>query len=111
MKNKLSLFVVMVFAALPGYSSSAVTAHVLSFGTYGNGNVYVALDQTINQPSCSIPYIEIPANGPAAKAVLANAALAVATGATVTVQTDSCLGGVPSFSGDRPAYFVVNSLN
>lgn len=89
--------------ATPGYSSTAVTAHVLNFGTYGNGNVYVSLDQTINEPGCSIPYIELPANGAAARAVLANAALAVALGVTITVQTDGCFNGVPSFTGARGA--------
>jgi len=90
------------------HGSSAVVAHVLTVGAYGNGNVYIALDQTIDEPGCAIAYVELPANGPAVKAVLATATLAVATGATITVKTDSCYNGSPSFSGARPAWFVVN---
>jgi hypothetical protein len=92
----------------PGQCSNQVTARVLNLGTYGNGNVFISLDQTIDEPGCSLPYIELPANGPATKATLATAALALATGATVKVQTDGCLNGQPSFTGARPAYFQLN---
>ena len=112
MKSKVlvtSIFFATAVASGPVHASGAVTAHVLAFGTYGNGNVYVSLDQSISEAGCPMPYLELPENGAAAKAVLANAALALATGATITVQTDSCFNGVPSFSGARAAYFVVNN--
>jgi len=82
-------------------SSVLPAAHVLRFGTYGNGNVWVTLDQATDQPGCATPYLEFPVNGAANKAVLATAALAMATGATVTVQVDACLGPTGTFTGAR----------
>ena len=101
--------VVISLSSLPAYCSSAVTAHVKSFGTYGNGNVWVTLDSTINEPGCSGPYLEFPANGAANKSILASAALALATGASIVVQTDGCFNSVPSFTGARGAYFGVKT--
>jgi hypothetical protein len=92
---------------LSGVCSSEVTAHVVTVGPYGNGNVYVALDQTVDEPTCSSPYLEFPANAPAAKAVIATAELAAATNATIRVKTDTCYLGSPSFSGQRGAWFVI----
>jgi hypothetical protein len=77
-------------------------------GTYGNGNIYLTLDKPIDEAGCSMPYIELPANAPALKALLATATLAIATNATVEVKTDGCLNGVPSFVGTRTSYFTLN---
>lgn len=95
---------------LPGFCSSVLpAAHVLGFGTYGNGNVWVTLDQSHDQAGCPSPFIELAANGAANKAVLAAAALAMATGATVFVQVDGCLGIAGTFTGGRDgAAFGVN---
>lgn len=101
--------VVISLSSLPAYCSSAITAHVKSFGTYGNGNVWVTLDSTINEPGCSGPYLEFPANGAANKSILASAALALATGASIVVQTDGCLGNAATFTGARGAYFGINT--
>lgn len=87
-----------------------VTARVLKVGTYGNGNLYIALDKTVDEQGCSLAYIELPANSPALKAVLATASLAIATSATVEIKTDACFNGMPSFSGERSGYFVLNKL-
>jgi hypothetical protein len=100
--------VVISLAPLPAYCSSDITAHVKSFGTYGNGNVWIVLDSTIDEPGCSGPYMEFPANGAANKTVLASAALALATGASIVVKTDGCLGSATTFTGARAAYFGAN---
>lgn len=100
----------MTLAPCFGICSTAVTAHVLKVGTYGNGNIFLSLDQSIDEAGCSMAYIELPANGPGLKAVLAAATLAIATNATIEVKTDSCFNGAPSFSGARAAYFTLNKL-
>lgn len=107
--SKLAILAPVMFL-LPSYGvcSSAVTAHVLKVGTYGNGNLYLALDQPIDEVGCAMAYIELPAAGPGLKTVAAVAMLAVATNATVEVRTDSCFNGVPSFSGARTAYLTIN---
>ena len=102
------LVLIASLASFPAHSSSEINAHVTRFGTYGNGNVWVTLDTTIDEPGCSGPYIELPANGAANKTVLATAALAVATGSSVVIKTDGCFGTATTFTGARPAYFGVS---
>ena len=109
-KPFVALFLAVIsLSPLPASSSSTVTAHIKSFGTYGNGNIWVTLDSTIDEPGCSGPYLEFPANGAANKAVLASAALALATGASIVVQADGCLGSAATFTGARRAYFGINT--
>lgn len=92
------------------YCSSTVVAHVTAMGTYGNGNFYVSLDQSIDQAGCTVPIIQIPANGAATKMVSVAAALALTTGATVSIHTDVCYNGAASYSGSSEAFFIVNKL-
>jgi hypothetical protein len=109
--NTLIASSIAAFAVLghqPSYCSTQTNARIVNFGTYGNGNVFVSLDQSIDEPGCPMPYIELPAAGPATKSALATVALAFATNAIVKVQTDSCYNGTPSFSGARPAYIQIN---
>jgi len=83
-------------------SSFLPAAHIVAVGTYGNGNVYVTLDQPLDQASCAGPYIELPANSVAIKSVLAVATVAMTTGAPVAVQTDGCYStNTATFTGGR----------
>jgi hypothetical protein len=98
-------------APLPGYCSNELTAHVKSFGTYGNGNIWIVLDSAIDELGCSGPYMEFPANGPANKAVLATTAFSIATGASIVVKTDGCFNSAAAtLTGARTGYFGVNKL-
>lgn len=92
----------------PAHCSSVLpSAHVLAFGTYGDGSVWVTLDRAHDQPGCPGPYIdELPPNGPANKSVLASAALALATGASVVVQVDGCFDLVGTFTGGTKRHSV-----
>ena len=89
------------------HSSSALpAAHVVAVGIYGNGNVYVTLDQPLDQVGCAGPYIELAANGVANKSVLAVATIAMTTGAPVLVATDGCFSSnTATFTGARSAAF------
>ncbi len=82
-------------------SSVLPAAHVLAFGNYGDGSVWITLDSAHDQPGCPGPYIELPPNGLANRSVLASAALALATGASVIVQVDGCIGLAGTFTGGR----------
>jgi hypothetical protein len=90
------------------FASSAIVAHVLNFGTYGNGNVYVAFDQSIDQAGCPQTSIELPATSSANKALLAVVAMAQATGSTVEVKTDICYNGSPSLDPAARASFLIS---
>jgi len=94
----------------PALCSSVLPgAYVLAFGNYGDGSVWITLDRAHDQPGCPGPYIELPPNGPANKSVLASAALALATGASVFVQVDGCKDRAGTFTGGRNgAAFGVN---
>jgi hypothetical protein len=106
-KRALTTLSLLALLAVPlaGHCSTPLTAHVVSFGTYGNGNVWVTLDAATDQSGCSTPYLEFGANGVANKSVLAAAAIALATGSTVSVQVDGCLStgqfGSGTFTGAR----------
>lgn len=86
----------------PAHCTSILpVAYVQAFGTYGDGSVWITLDRAHDQPGCPGPCIELPPNGPASKSVLASAALALATGASVIVQVDGCIGLAATFTGGR----------
>ena len=97
-------------AVLPAssFASSAIVAHVLNFGTYGNGNVYAQFDQTIDQAGCPLANLELPATSSASKAVLAVLAMAQATGSAIEVKTDTCFNGSPSLDPTARASFLIS---
>jgi len=107
----ITLALCLVAAAAAHASTLLQGAHVIAAGTYGNGNVYITLDQSLDQAGCPGPYIEIIASGaaaPALKSVLAVATSALLTGNPVVVATDACYPGSPNtstFSGARGAAF------
>lgn len=90
-------------------ASSVIVARVVNFGSYGNGNVAIELDTVIDQPNCSIKYIELPSNSPVASSTLTVAALAFASDKRIKVVTDTCYNGVPSLSAARSSYILVVS--
>ncbi len=108
-----TLFAVIAWMVLPSpcFASSSIVAHVINFGTYGNGNVYVAFDQSIDEAGCPQTSIELPATSSANKAILAVAALAQATGKTIQVHTDICFNGSPSLDPNARASFLISQPN
>ena len=108
-----TIFKLVVLCALPlsCYASSALTsAHVVAVGTYGNGNVYVTLDQSLDQTGCPGPYIELPASSPSLKGVLSVAMVAKTTGAAVVVATDGCYSSnTATFTGARAGAFGLSN--
>jgi hypothetical protein len=86
----------------PAHCSSVLpAAHVLAFGSYGDGSGWATLDCAHDQAGCPGPYIDLPPNAPANKTVLAAAALSLASGASVFVQVDGCSGLAGTFTGGR----------
>ncbi len=111
MKNKAKKYILsaVLVATIPCYGvcSSAVTTRILQVGTYGNGNLAISFEKSIDEAGCSMAYFELPANSPAFKVVFATATLAFATNANVEVKADGCFMGVPSLSGGRTGYFII----
>jgi len=109
MKNPLLALCVLAFIPCLGICSSVFTAHVLQVGVYDNGNIYIALDQTLDEPGCSSSYLEIPPSVLGYKQILATAQLAYATGKSITIKTGTCYMGSPSFVGDRTGFIVLKN--
>ncbi len=103
-----SLLSIACFTTVPSYGSTMISAHVINVGTYGSGNVYVTLDTPLNEAGCSGPYIELAANNPSVKAVLATAAISATTGVAVQVQTDGCLTSASSTITARGFFGILN---
>lgn len=82
-------------------------AKVTYAGTYGNGDVYVAIDRTINEPGCAQPRFDVPSQLPNSKQILATAYMAMATGKTIGVFTKGCYGGYPTLDNSRGTWFLV----
>lgn len=100
----------LIASAISGtaYGSTTVSGvQIVDFGTYGNGNIYITLDKTIDEPGCPSIYMELPADGPATKNAFAILAIAFSSGAKVNIKTDGCYNGVPSFTGGRNTIFTL----
>lgn len=100
-----AIFVLLTVLLLGGTalaSTAWVSTQVVSAGTSGNGDVYVTFADSIPQSGCAASRIDIPANDPDAKSVLATAFAAIAAGLSVKVSTETCYGGYPSLiNSDR----------
>jgi hypothetical protein len=98
---------ILLYAGLA--HAAYATGHVLYVGNYGNGNLFISLDVTINEPGCPASRIDIPASHPNIKSFLATALTAKASGQTVTVLTKGCF----SFSavGNNYSFPTVDQSN
>src|SRR5258706_16446318 len=77
---------ILLYAGL----AHAETGHVTGVGSYGNGNIFISLDVTINQAGCAASRIDIPASHPNLKSFLATALTAKASGLPVLFGTTGC---------------------
>jgi hypothetical protein len=106
-----TLFLIATAVSALVHAAPPVTARVTYAGVYGNGDVYVGLDTTIQEPNCPGARFDIPASSPVAKQVLATAQMALATGHSVTVQTDGCFGSFTTLNSSARfnSYFFINN--
>lgn len=109
MKPRAMLGCSLTLALLAQGASASTTwteSTVTYAGSYGNGNVFVALAATIDEPGCPFARFDVPA-GDLAKTVLATAYAALATGKTVRVFTSGCLGQYPTLDNSVNSYFLI----
>lgn len=66
---------------------------VVYAGTYGNGDIYVIVTDTIPEPGCTAARFDVAASEPDAKNVLAIAYLAMLSGEKIRVDTNGCYNG------------------
>ena len=91
------------------FAGTIVSGALVTFsGTYGNGDVFVGINQTISEPGCIASRVDVPRDSPAAKNLLETARLAKEKGLTVTVSAIGCYGGNPTLDNTRNSYFHFN---
>lgn len=102
MKQALRIFPLSI-AALCLLTANAANAsatlnnvHVTNAGSYGDGHVFVYVDQNIPESGCTTNRFDVLASVPAAKQILGMALTALATGKTVIVSTDGCMASYAS---------------
>ncbi len=83
-----------------------ITTKVLYAGTYGGGDVYVVFTDTLNEPGCPAPRLDV-ASGTEARNVLSSAYVALASGLTVRVSSSGCFNGYPTLDNARASGFQV----
>ena len=111
LKTKLVLTIAMSMLLHVGSTQAASMSnvHVTYVGTYGNGDIYVGFDATLNEPGCANARIDIPASATGAKNVLAQALLAKAAGLAVSVASTGCYNGSPTLPNQAvSSFFYIN---
>lgn len=83
-------------------------ANSVDAGTYGNGDVFVGINQTISEPGCVSARVDVPRDSPAAEKLLETARLARDKGLAITVSANGCYGGFPTLDNTRTTYFHFN---
>jgi hypothetical protein len=96
-------------ASFSVYAADTVTAKVLNTGTYGNGELYIITDTQINEPNCPGNRVEVPASHPQLKIWLATALMAEASGGSIVVHTNGCIGTWPAMSADGNSWLSMPS--
>ena len=96
----------LVFSA-PGYSAVADDAKVIYAGIWGAGRLFVALDKTILEPGCENSTFTVAENHAQIKAWLSIAMAALASGKSVKVRTNGCLGTYPTIPTTNDSYLII----
>jgi hypothetical protein len=105
--HKIITIALAVVVNSAAYASDQITSKVVYTGIYGNGDVYVAIFQTINEPNCSTNRFDVSAQNPVAKQVLAVANAAMVTGKSIRIVTQGCFNGYPTLDASRGSWFYI----
>lgn len=102
-------YVVLVFVLFwnSAFSADAITANVTFAGIYGDGEVFVNLDQTIPEPGCTINRFDIKPDHPNAKIFLSIAMTALSSGKAVVVRTSGCYRMFPTLDTSTDTFFYL----
>ncbi len=105
------LIAICTLLALPSFAQSATTvdAKVLSVGTYGSGRLFVVLDKNIAEPGCHYAQFHVDAGYSQLGTLMSIALAALASGASVSVTTNGCLGPYPTIDNSQTTHFRINS--
>lgn len=89
--------------------SGNILAHVTHTGIFGTGDLFVDIDQTINEPACPSGRLMIAANNPQLKYWLSIAMEAYAMNSPVRVQTNGvCYNGMPTLDSTGGFFHLTN---
>lgn len=88
--------------------ASPVTSRVTHIGFYGDGRVFVQLEETINQAGCVNNRFDLTPGHAQAEKILSIAMVAYSTGKHITIQTNGCYSGFPTMDTSANTYFYLN---
>jgi len=106
----IAICIVLILPSFAQGSTTTVDAKVLSVGTYGSGRLFVVLDKTIAEPGCNYAQVHVDAGHSQLGTWMSIALAALASGASVSVTTDGCLGAYPTMNNTLSTNFRINSV-
>ena len=95
------LFINLTFADV------VTTGKVVKVGTYGDGLLFVKLDQQILEPGCNHYRFDVDSGHGQIKSWLSIAMTAMASGREVVVGTNGCLNGRPTLDATTSSFFHI----
>ncbi|MFT6437851.1 MAG: hypothetical protein ACJAVI_005935 [Candidatus Azotimanducaceae bacterium] len=106
-------FSILIFASSSSAIDANVEGKVTLVGTYGDGSIFVYIDQTIPEVGCSIDRLDADVADVSLEVIkmwLSVAMTAQATGQSVVVRTRGCTAaGFPRLRGDQTTWFFLKS--
>lgn len=106
-----SAVVLSLIGATTGAYAIGLNAHVTRVGTYGDGGMFVFLDQVIPDAQCPMARCDVPPGHPQIKNWMALALAAKASGVLVNLATTGCYThqGVafPTMSTNDSSYIML----
>ena len=109
MNKKLIIGLVLTTWLNVSWAGDAVTAKVLSVGTYGDGRFFVTLDTVIPEPSCETNKFDVEGSHNLINSWQSIAMAAAVSGKKVRVKTKGCYGGNPTMDKTNQTYFYLFS--
>ncbi len=105
-KNILVILSTLVFS-VPIYSATIDDAKVIYAGTSGGGRLFVALDKTIPEAGCENSRFDVAGGHDQITTWLSIAMAALASGKSVKVATNGCLGAYPTLTNANDTWFYI----
>jgi len=89
------------------FAGPQLTAKVTKVGTYGDGRLFVAVDTQILEPGCPNARFDVAQGHPQLTNWTAVALSAIASGKSVSIQTNGCMGAFPTTSQTTDSFFYL----
>lgn len=107
MKTKIAALSLLLLSSSAMSASSNITTTVTFVGMYGDGRLFVGLDESINEPGCAGPRFDVEPQHSANNQWLEIARTARETGRSVVIRTNGCFAGRPTMDHTTNSWFYL----